>query len=106
MTYSIDKRFDGVARSHSLAKDLRDVWAQLYIPDGGACPERVRIGILHENDNVQAVFDGSYPAAILWTLRVWDTLSVADRLSIEMLLKQALCINGGGCKEEDDGEGD
>jgi len=93
------------------ARNTSELWGALVVDglteSGRRFPERVRIGQLYEGGVARIIFEGSYPAALLWVLGVWDKLRVRKRLELEAILKQAFCIGDGECQEEDeDGEED
>lgn len=109
MKLEIESRFPS---SSSWVKNLAelytmaDVWGALYYgPRGGddlALPERVRITAHYSDGRSQVLFEGSYPAAVMWTLGIW-TIPAKVRLPLEKQFKEALCIAEGDCQEEEDG---
>lgn len=88
---------------------FQELWTALYCGKPGdqykelvdiVYPERVRIGRFFGEDTVQSLFEGSYPAAILWLLGVWESdVTFAERSALENGLKQALCIAAGDCEQ-------
>jgi len=119
MAFSVEYRLkDGVqwTADRKSFRSFQEMWTALYRGKPGTqekehvaivYPERVRIGRFFGEDTVQALFEGSYPAALLWLLGIWDgDVTYKERAGLEDGLKRALCIVAGDCEptSEEDSE--
>lgn len=107
MAYSVSYREAGSSEWVTLKKVLRslhEVWTSLYCGQEQdstlGLPERVRIGRYHGEGMVQSLFEGSYPAAIMWLLGIWGgDATFSERSDLERNFKKALCITSGECAD-------